>query len=419
MKRIIFLVILGLACALSVSAQKIWEGTVVAGRYGDFPPTGYYGASNVFPRNSLVNVQNISNGKTVQLIISGGLEDPAMFLTVSRQAADALDLQRNDSANVRACLAAGGSEAFMPAYADLPYSSDPEVNPAARAGDVNALVEKDFPFREKKEKGHVAVIPEPVPETPPAETPPVAAPPVEPEPAPEEPPSISDRVPANGSEKLEIKENPFAELPEEKPSISERISAETDPRIDEGWVLEDVEAAPVPVEGIAGTGDLPVPGEPEPAPAASEAETPESAEAETETETETIVTLEPAQARPPAEEETSSALDSIIAAIPEPSAPVEEVEEKWAEENLPLVTSLPEKAYYLQVASHKNPESVKPVVDTITAIYPVYPVVVLAQTGDDPFYRVMVGPLKEDERGLILRQIKAKGYRDAFLKEIR
>ncbi|MDR1625509.1 MAG: SPOR domain-containing protein [Spirochaetia bacterium] len=425
MKRIIFLTILGMACALSVSAQKVWEGTVVAGRYGDFPPTGYYGASNVFPRNSLVNVQNISNGKIVQLIISGGLDDPAMFLAVSRQVADALDLQRNDSANVRVSLAAGGSEAFMPASADLPYSNDPEVNPAAWAGDVNALVEKDAPFREKKEKGRAAPAPDPVLEAPPVGTLPVAAPPVLPPPAPEEPPSISDRVPANGSGKFEIKESPFAELPEEKPSISERISAEKGPRIAEGWVLRDVEAAPAPMHGIAAPGDLPTPeaepdpdpdpaiAEPETAPAIVEPETPAAPAAETET----IVTLEPAQARPPVEPETPSALDSIIAAIPEIPAPADDG--KWAEENLPLVTSLPEKSYYLQIASHKNPESIKPVVDTLTAIYPVYPVVVLAETGENPFYRVMVGPLKEDERGLMLRQIKAQGYHDAFLKEIR
>jgi hypothetical protein len=413
MKRIIFLAILSLACGMAVSAQKVWEGTVVAGRYGDFPLTGYYGASNVFPRNSLVNVQNISNGKVVQIIISGRLEDPAMFLAVSRQAADALELQRNDSASVRVSLAAGGSEALMPAYADLPYSSDPEVNPAARAGDVNSVVEKDLPFREKKDRGRASPVPAvPVPETPSAEAPAAAAP------ATEEPPSISNRVPANGAGKLEIKESPFAELPEEKPSISERISAENSPRVDEDWVLEDVEAAPVPPEGAA-AGELPVPGEPEPesilvAPAGPEpASAPAIAEPET-PETETIVTLEPAQAKPPAED-TASAIDSIIAAIPETPASGG----GWAEENLPLVKSLPGKSYYLQVASHKNPESVKPVVDNITATYPIYPVVVLAEPGDNPFYRVMVGPLKEDERGLMLRQIKAKGYHDAFLREIR
>jgi hypothetical protein len=402
MKRIIFFIILAFAFGLSLSAQKVWEGTVIAGRYGDFPPTGYYGASNVFPRNSLVNVQNILNGKVVQIIISGGLEDPSLFLTVSRQAADALELQRNDSANVRVALAVAGSDVIMPGYADLPYSTDPEINPAARAGDVNAIVEKDPPLRdEKKEKQRPPVAAVPLPDSP-AEEPPSPVP-EETVIVPEEKPSISDRLPADDPKDFEIKESPFAELPEEKPSISERMAAETAPRVNEDWVLGDMDTAPEPQEDIAGA--LPVPGEPEPAPEASE--------------TETIVTLEPAEARPPAEdtESVSDALDSIIADIPERPVPLEDSE--WAKENLPLVASLPEKSYYLQVASYKNPEKIKPLVDTIAAAYPVYPVVVLAGTGGDPFYRIMVGPLREDERGLMLHQLKAKGYKDAFLKEIR
>ncbi|MDR1316422.1 MAG: SPOR domain-containing protein [Spirochaetales bacterium] len=424
MKRIIFLIILTLACGISVSAQKVWEGTVVAGRYGDFPPTGYYGASNVFPRNSLVNVQNISNGKTVQLIISGGLEDPAMFLIVSRQAADALELQRNDSANARVSLAAGSSEALIPGYADLPYSSDPEVNPAARAGDVNSGVEKDWPFREKKEKERIAGAPVPVPA--PGPDPALAPDPAPAPPVVEEPPSISDRVPSGASEKFDIKESPFAELPEERPSISER--AENTPRVNEDWVLEDVEAAPVPSEGIAAPGALPVPGEPEPKAETAETETaePEIAdntesatepaeetaetampETATGTETETIVTLEPAQPKPPVE----TAMDAPAVA--------DSAAGKRAEENLPPAASLPGKSYYLQVASHRNPESMQSVVENIASLCSSYPVAVLeGGSRDNPLYRVMVGPLKEDERGLLLRQVKAKGYTDAFLREI-
>ncbi|MCL1817949.1 MAG: SPOR domain-containing protein [Spirochaetaceae bacterium] len=418
MKRIIFLCILSLGLGLSLSAQKMWEGTGVAGRFGDFPHTGFYGASNIFPRNSLVNVQNISNGKIVQIIISDALEDPALFLLLSRQAADALEMDRSDTAHIRVSLAATTADPLVPSYADLPYSDDPEVNPASRAGDVNAGVEKNPPPEV------AAALPDEEED--------------EPETSDEETPSISSRVPASGSEDLAIKEDPFEELPDERLVAS---GAE-DPDIVEDWVVPDVETATAP-EDTPSVADLP--GEPEetapepeeiaeaeteepepetiteaeteePEPETiTEAEEPEpetitEAETEPETELETIVSLEPAEMRPP----SSEALDSIIAAIPE-TAP--EADKDWAGKNLPLVTEIRARSFYLQVASSTNPARVKPVVDSIREAYPRYPVVVTDATGSDPYYRVMVGPLREDERGLALRQIRAQGFKDAFLKE--
>jgi hypothetical protein len=412
MKRIIFLSILSLSF-VSLSAQQVWEGTGVAGRYGDFPYTGYYGYSNIFPRNSLVNVQNIANGKIVQIIISGALEDPALFLVLSRQAADALGMDRSDTAGVRVSLAATAADPIVRGYSDLPYSNDPEVNPAARAGDVNSGVEKNplppekIPaVTEKTETktGAAALGTEAAATKDRAEK--------------EESPSISSRVPA-AREDIEIKESPFAELPEERPNLSGRTGAD-DPGIGENWVLEDLEGAKRPADSAAAVGELPVP--PSDVPAESSPKTAEAEKTETTpeagTKTETIITLEPAEPKPPTEEAgaSSKALDSIIASIPEtPADPAASSE--WARENLPLVTSLPVKSYYLQVASYRNPARVKPLVNSLAAAYPVYPVVVLDTSDAHPFYRVMVGPLGEDERGLILHQIRAKGYKDAFLKE--
>jgi hypothetical protein len=407
MKRIIFLFVLVLSFA-SLSAQEVWEGTGVAGRYGDFPYTGYYGYSNIFPRNSLVNVQNIANGKIVQIIISDGLEDPALFLVLSRQAADALAMDRSDTAAVRVFLAAAATDPIVRGYSDLPYSDDPEVNPAARAGDANSSVEKSPalsgeapPVTEKTE-----------PESKVAEVPPVEKQPVEEASVEEETPSISSRVPA-AREDIEVKESPFAELPEEKPELSGRTGAD-DSKIGEDWVLEDVEGAKRPDDSAAAVGELPVP----PSDVSAETAGAEKTEPKTKPGLETIITMEPAEPKPPTEEadaSSSKALDSIIAAIPEtPADPV--ASDEWARENLPLVGSLPAKSYYLQVASYRNPARVKPLVDSLAAAYPVYPVVVLDSSDSYPFYRVMVGPLAEDERGLILHQVRAKGYKDAFLK---
>jgi hypothetical protein len=414
MKRIIFFVILTLFAGLNLSAQRVWEGTVVAGRYGDFPPAGYYGTSNIFPRNSLVNVQNIANGKIVQIIISGGLEDPAFFLVLSRQASDALGLDRNDTANVRVSLALTSGDPIVQGVSDLPYSNDPEINPAAKAGDVNSGMEKkslppDYvpyvPVEPPPPMTYRPLEPEPpkVPETPPQA--------VYESPAAEESPSISSRFSASGDTVFVITESPFAELPEEKPAISDRRAAEKTPgSMDEWTIVEDPAPKIMPIPA-------PVPVMPPPAPVPQRAPVPQPARGGEAPKMETVITLEPAKPRPP--DEDAASLDSIIAEISEASssgASPSGANAEWARENLPLVASLPAKSYYLQVASHRNPESVKPVVDALKTAYPVYPVVVLSG-GGDPLYRVMVGPIKEDERGVVLRHIRAKGYRDAFLKE--
>ncbi len=141
MKRRIVVVVLGLiALTAFADANRVWEGSAAVGRYGEFPPTGFYGASNSFPRNSIVDVTNLSNGKSVRIIISGGLADPSMFLVVSEQAADALSVAKNDAIRVRvAAVVIPGTDPTAKTQ-DLPYSPDPDVNPAARAGDANEVV---------------------------------------------------------------------------------------------------------------------------------------------------------------------------------------------------------------------------------------------------------------------------------------
>jgi len=155
MKRRIVVVVLGLiALTAFADANRVWEGSAAVGRYGEFPPTGFYGASNSFPRNSIVDVTNLSNGKSARIIISGGLADPSMFLVVSEQAADALAVAKNDAIRVRvAAVVIPGTDPTVKAQ-DLPYSPDPDVNPAARAGDANEVVNP------RKNAG-AAAIPEP------------------------------------------------------------------------------------------------------------------------------------------------------------------------------------------------------------------------------------------------------------------
>jgi hypothetical protein len=88
---------------------------------------------------------------------------------------------------------------------------------------------------------------------------------------------------------------------------------------------------------------------------------------------------------------------------------------EWARKNLPLVHKLEETSYYLQVGAFKNPESAK---DAIEEIAPGFPQIVLPiEKADETVYRVFVGPLNEDESGIILYQFRSKGYKDAFIRK--
>ena len=170
------------------------------------------------------------------------------------------------------------------------------------------------------------------------------------------------------------------------------------------------------------------------------------------TPTEEVVSLEPAEFRPPeppepeAEDEmitgrpepTDSAAASEVteaptppeteapaespevAAVPEPTVPGRTTpdatppgpspEEELGE--LSIATTLPEGGYYLQIGAFSDSEGVRSAVDQLGEDFPIQ---VVSSEGE--MYRVYVGPLAEDERGAVLYLVRARGYRDAFLRK--
>ncbi|MFP4301809.1 MAG: SPOR domain-containing protein [Spirochaetaceae bacterium] len=159
---------------------------------------------------------------------------------------------------------------------------------------------------------------------------------------------------------------------------------------------------------------------------------------------EEIVSLEPAEFRPPkppeGEEEAEPAPEERregvaeeprIAEAPEPSEeeappeperrPTEEPEEEAppavvrepeaSPEELPLSETLPRDGYYLQVGAFRDAEGARAAADRLGEEFPVK---VVPSAGE--IYRVFVGPLEEDERGAVLYLVRARGYRDAFLR---
>ena len=136
-KVLLILLAVALAATIFLSAQSEWEGTTAMARYGEFPSSGLYGASNSFPRNTLVEVENLENGNSVTVMIVNRLDDPGLFLLLSREAAEKIGIQDDRMVRTRIVLADNTSRLSVES-ADRPYSDDPDLNPGA-AGELSFL----------------------------------------------------------------------------------------------------------------------------------------------------------------------------------------------------------------------------------------------------------------------------------------
>jgi len=124
-----------------------------------------------------------------------------------------------------------------------------------------------------------------------------------------------------------------------------------------------------------------------------------------------VLSLEPADARPP--EAPPVALVEVAPAAPEePEAPAPDI----AANGAAFAESLSEGAYYLQIGAYSNAAGVEAALSglELNAEYPY--TVVPGVSRDRTVYRVFVGPLQEDEKGRALFMVRARGYRDAFVR---
>lgn len=528
-----------LLCAVvlvPLSAQYEWEGNAVVGSYGEFPREGNYAASNTFPRNTVVVVTNVNTGAQTELIVTRRLDEPGIFMLLSEDAGNELEIRGDRPVRVRARPSYGNGVTAVSPSQDLPYSPDPDINPAAGARDPNAaalrpgareplsvMPEAAAPVGQPR--GGVAqgidtaagrlmdpTNGDPIRSFPPARS--ITPAPIDPSEEPLEPEPVSDVVdPGLGTQRpsepdtlpsvtpvpsVRQAEEPIDEDPdsdEAPPDQENRIeralqmvrsrmpksrlfpAAEEDsvatfvpPRRPEDAPLEltgrlaeakppsedpavetpvlvEVPLTPteVPEEPLdtgpvaAAIGPMAAPEEevvaslPEAEPRIDRPaadhlgqigvppveevpeELPEAAPLPPE---DAVLSLVPAEERPPVGPPTPREDEG-------PTVPPARVEEprvtavsprsaEWAEANLPLVKSLRAESYYLQVGAYTSPQSAKTAVDGLSTDYPT--AVLETAVDDRQVYRVFVGPLEADEQGTVLYFVRAKGYRDAFIR---
>jgi rare lipoprotein A (peptidoglycan hydrolase) len=84
---------------LLVSAT-VWEGVSEADSAGEVPGN-FSVATNSFPRNTVVDITNLENGKMVRVRVVSGLEQAGLLAMLSRSAAESIDLRGNSSVRIR------------------------------------------------------------------------------------------------------------------------------------------------------------------------------------------------------------------------------------------------------------------------------------------------------------------------------
>jgi hypothetical protein len=128
----LLLVVAFLAGAGLLSAQESWQGSAAVIRSGVFTEPGLFAASNSFPLNTPIIVENLQTGEQVRVTVRMRIEsEQKIFLLLSQQAAQRIHLAGSELIRVRARLATASDLATVEPTAEQPYSQDPDLNPAA------------------------------------------------------------------------------------------------------------------------------------------------------------------------------------------------------------------------------------------------------------------------------------------------
>ena len=440
-KRAVLYAALALSVLVMAGADSSWEGSAVIGRHGAFPAEGFYAASNSFARNTVVQVTNLETGRSVEVIIVTRVSEPGVFLSLSDEAGEELGMDR--SAPTRVSVRPVETRVITPptVVGDRPLSPDPDLNPLAQ------LEDPDGPY----------LLPLPAEDPPTADVEPVplAAPPARgiaggvvrsagvvpaARAAPgdevgrvDAPRRLPQQAPLAIDPQLE--EQPFFAPPAEVVETNRMEEAvatlrgrvppkelHPPPRDDEVFTFLDVPRqlavsrpiehslaeAPLPDERAPRIADRPA------AEALGKIEQPrpplmvELPPAELPDDPPPGIAVEPT---PPSLADDNGVILRLEPAVePAPRVTVDE----WALESLPLQAELEESSYYLQVGAFASPRSARNLIDRMQPEYPL--AVTAADQNDRTLYRVFVGPLSQDETGVVLYQLRAGGYRDAFVR---
>ena len=376
--KLFILSILFTAALFSVNAESYWEGSASMSRYGEFPVKGFYGASNSFPLNSFVEVVNPANGKKVEVIVVNTLEDNNLFILLSKDAAEKLSIKEDDIITVKAAIV----KKYIPDDGDdKVVTDDPDLNPAKAVLFPDSDDERDFPVKEEEpaeEKKDETVrrerdLADEIIET-----------------------LIISDIPERKSEES-VTEEEAENNEEEEVEITAIIVPDKEENIEETPEEPLTEKIITDEEGLLEKYD--------PEAVATEESIDKASEEDREYEEKLV--LVPSSPKPPENGDSSYIEKSEDISVPE------KAEFRKYNSSDEAVEELDSSSYYLQIGAYKDFESADKLAGSINIDYPVF----LYKKGENGIYRVMAGPLKNDEKGAALYQVRIKGIKDAFIKK--
>lgn len=380
-----------LAVAAGGWAQSTWRGQAEVWPAATAPADGYVAASNEFPRNSLLTVENYRAHKTVQVRVVAALPDGSSALVVlNGKAADALDIKPGEIPLVGVQLNIGGI--------DRPDNPDPDVNPLAEKPVVAATT--------------------PTPAVPvPAPVPAAAAPAADPNAIPLLAPAAAPTPDAVAPTPLAVTEEPEPSAAPATPGKQVFLSTEnTEPAADSVPPADTAPPAAAPDAAVPLAEAAPAPAAETPAPAADDA--PAAAAPET-------APAVPPVAAVPAETPAPAESPAVPAAAPAPVTPaplaVAPPAAAWVDTpsklagpvlgQVPVLASLEKGKPYVQVGAWASEAEVLAALDSVKSYVPV---ALYKAEGQKNPWRVLASAPKA-QLGVLLASYRNQGFRNASL----
>jgi len=433
-----------------------WEGSAAVAPNGDLPATGFYIATNAFPRNTVVEITNIENGKSTSAIVSNNLTSPGLLAVVSREAAELIGMRTGSISRIR--LIQPSDPMAYSRFSERMSVDTPEYDSGNVINEeklVEQVYDKDTytPPEVVTSTPTPAPAPEktPVPDTPPTynpETPAKTAtapgyivdepewggigrlqivdvPGYMVEPSITEPANISEQPSVTQAQPVIEPENvnePTITEPEKETEVAQ-ATLEPEPQqevvvVEEKPVIDETPevVAEAPSEEVKEEEIATAP-EPEPQEEIAIVETTPQPEPEPEKLPEQLTLVETTPNPPP-----SNVLDifpddfisGIGVATPEKTEEPKIDNAPIAENLNPSIRTidrLDRGKYYVQVAA-LSADMVENMLKQIDSKFA--PVVF---RGADNVYRILIGPLNQGESAAILVRFKSIGYKDAFVRK--
>lgn len=166
MKRPWILGCIAVVSLFLLPASSVWEGAAVQADGGLLPEKGYFIATSSFPRNTLVDIVNLENNRTLRVVVVQELDTAGLLALVSKEAAEYLGMKPRVVTRIRMSMPADPI-AFSRFNEELVAPRDPDRNPSVfveqnRARSEDSLVES--PIQEEAPVASLVENKESVPE---------------------------------------------------------------------------------------------------------------------------------------------------------------------------------------------------------------------------------------------------------------